>query len=61
MDYRDLEVGIVIAGARTSRQAMQRLGRLLRPASGKTARLWILFGEGTMEEKLLTVIDAVTE
>jgi len=53
--------GVIIAGARTSRQNLQRIGRLLRPQSNKVAKLWLIFGSATMEEKLLNVIDAVTD
>ena len=59
VDVPEVDVGIIIAGAKTTRQNMQRLGRLLRPMPGKTAKLWLIFAEGTMEEKLLHVIDAV--
>jgi len=61
VDVPEVDVGIIIAGAKTSRQNMQRIGRLLRPMPGKTAKLWLIFAESTMEEKLLNVIDAVTD
>ncbi len=53
--------GIVIAGARTSRQAMQRLGRLLRPLPGKIAKIWLIFNERTIEERLINVVDKVSD
>jgi superfamily II DNA or RNA helicase len=61
LDYPEVAHGIIIAGAKTSRQNMQRIGRLLRPMPGKTAKLWLIFTEGTMEEKLLNVIDQVID
>ena len=61
LDYPEVAHGIIIAGAKTNRQNMQRIGRLLRPMPGKTAKLWLIFAAGTMEEKLLHVIDQVTE
>jgi len=61
LDYPEVAHGIIIAGAKTSRQNMQRIGRLLRPMPGKTAKLWLIFAEGTMEEKLLHAIDRVTD
>lgn len=61
IDVPECEIGIIIAGARTRRQNMQRIGRLLRPLPGKVAKLWVVFAENTFEEKLLNMIDAVTE
>jgi superfamily II DNA or RNA helicase len=53
--------GVILAGARTSRQNLQRIGRLLRPQPNKVAKLWLVFGSLTIEEKLLKMIDAVTD
>jgi superfamily II DNA or RNA helicase len=61
LDYPEVAHGIVIAGAKTSRQNLQRIGRLLRPMPGKVAKLWLIFAEGTMEERLLNVIDKATD
>lgn len=61
IDYPTVAHGIILAGAKTSRQNVQRIGRLLRPMPGKTAKLWAIFAERTMEEKLITLIDKVTD
>ena len=60
LDYPEVELGVILAGARTTRQNMQRIGRLLRPSPGKNARLWVIFAEATFEEKLLNMIDMVS-
>ncbi len=60
VDYPELEVGIIIAGAKTTRQAIQRAGRLLRPRPNKVAKLWLIYAENTMEKKLLNVVDKLT-
>jgi superfamily II DNA or RNA helicase len=57
----DAANGVVFAGSKTSRQSIQRLGRLLRPAPGKVAKLRILYCERTMEEKLVYLFDRITE
>jgi len=61
LDYPEVSNGIIIAGAKTSRQNIQRIGRLLRPLPGKVARLWLIFAERTMEERLLNMVDKVTD
>ena len=61
LDYPEVAHGIILAGAKTSRQNVQRIGRLLRPMPGKTAKLWAIFCERTMEERLIPLIDKVTE
>jgi len=60
LDSPETAHGIILAGARTSRQNVQRVGRLLRPVPGKKAKLWVIFAEATIEEKLMKVIDEVT-
>ncbi|MBI4144683.1 DEAD/DEAH box helicase [Candidatus Woesearchaeota archaeon] len=61
IDYPTVAHGIILAGAKTSRQNVQRIGRLLRPMPGKTAKLWVIFCERTMEEKIIPLIDLVTD
>jgi superfamily II DNA or RNA helicase len=48
----DIDVGIVVNGNSTKRQAIQRLGRILRKKEG-TATLYQLYCMNTMEEKYL--------
>lgn len=50
IDIPDASVGIIIAGTGSRRQFIQRLGRLLRPAPGKVARLYEIVSKGTSEE-----------
>jgi len=44
-------VGIIISGTGSSREFIQRLGRLLRPGKEKKALLYELVTKGTMEVK----------
>ncbi|MCC6045830.1 MAG: DEAD/DEAH box helicase [Ignisphaera sp.] len=50
LDIPDANVGIIAAGTGSRRQFVQRLGRLLRPAPGKEARLYEIIVRGTYEE-----------
>ncbi|MBM4366701.1 MAG: DEAD/DEAH box helicase family protein [Deltaproteobacteria bacterium] len=49
VDLPAAEVAIVVSGTSTVREAVQRLGRILRPSAGKTATLYELVAEGTTE------------
>ena len=60
LDVPECAHGVILAGARTSRQNVQRIGRLLRPMPGKEAKLWLIYAENTMEERLVDLIDEVT-
>lgn len=50
IDIPDANVGIIVAGTSSRRQFIQRLGRLLRPAPGKYAKLYEVIVKGTFEE-----------
>jgi len=51
LDIPDANVGILVSGTSSSRQFIQRLGRLLRPGEGKkSAVLYEVIVEGTSEE-----------
>ena len=60
LDIPDADVGVILSGTSSKRQFIQRLGRLLRPASGKTARLYYIAVKGSQEEatmkKLLSAL-----
>lgn len=49
VDMPEAEVAIVVAGTSTVREAVQRLGRILRPGAGKQAVLYELVAAGTSE------------
>ena len=49
IDVPEASVGIVVSGSGSIREHVQRLGRILRPASGKQAMLYELVSEGTSE------------
>jgi len=60
IDAPEAAHGIILAGARTTRQNVQRVGRLLRPGkNNKTARVWLVYARGTMEEKLIGLVESV--
>lgn len=50
LNIPDASVGILVAGTSSPRQFIQRLGRLLRPAPGKVAKLYEIITKGTAEE-----------
>ncbi|MFQ6123457.1 MAG: DEAD/DEAH box helicase [Candidatus Heimdallarchaeota archaeon] len=50
LDVAGASVGIVVSGSAQARQAIQRLGRLLRPKAGKEAILYEIISERTIEE-----------
>lgn len=51
IDVPEANVGIILSGTGSSREYIQRLGRLLRPRAGKKALLYELITEESMEEK----------
>ncbi len=51
LDIPDANVGIILSSTGSRRQFIQRLGRLLRPAPGKEAKLYEVIAKGTLEER----------
>lgn len=51
VDVPEANVGILLSGTGSSREFIQRLGRLLRPREGKRAILYELVARGTGEER----------
>jgi superfamily II DNA or RNA helicase len=51
LDVPDASVAIVAGSALGDREHVQRVGRVLRPAPGKRARVYELVAEGTVEER----------
>ena len=49
IDVPEANVGIIVSGTGSSREFIQRLGRLLRPREGKKAVLYELITKGTKE------------
>jgi superfamily II DNA or RNA helicase len=55
IDVPDASVAIMVASGKTIRQLTQRLGRILRPAPGKTkAYMYVVLGENTYERSILS-------
>jgi RNA polymerase primary sigma factor len=54
VDVPEADLAVVVAGSRSRRQLVQRLGRVLRPkADGRPARLVMLYAKGTVEDPTL--------
>jgi superfamily II DNA or RNA helicase len=51
VDVPDASIGIVVSGTAQARQFVQRLGRIMRPAPGKEARLYEIVTRDTLEER----------
>ena len=49
VDVPDASIGIILSGSASTRQFRQRLGRILRPSSGKKATLYEIVARGTSE------------
>lgn len=62
LDAPESEVGFLMAGAKTSRENIQRLGRLLRPSRpDKKSTLYVFLATRTTDEKILPLLDLATE
>jgi superfamily II DNA or RNA helicase len=49
VDVPEASIGIIVSGSGSIREHVQRLGRILRQASGKKAILYELISQGTSE------------
>jgi len=49
IDVPEASVGVILSGSGSTREHVQRLGRILRPSAGKTATLYELVSIGTSE------------
>lgn len=52
VDVPEASVGIVVSGSGSTREHVQRLGRILRAKEGKKAVLYELVSEGTSEMRV---------
>ena len=52
IDVPDASVGYILSGTGSSREYIQRLGRLLRKVEGKKAKLYELVSEETVEVRI---------
>lgn len=50
LNVKDASIAIVVSGNSTTRQAIQRTGRVLRPMEGKTATLFNIYVKDTQDE-----------
>lgn len=49
LDVPNASVAVIVAGSKTARQAIQRLGRILRQQAGKHAIIYLLYCKDTVE------------
>jgi len=54
VDVPEANVGVVCSGSGSEREFTQRLGRILRPRDGKTARLYEIVSADTAEERVVS-------
>jgi len=54
LNVKDAEIAIIVAGNRTSRQILQRLGRILRKHGDKVAKVYQLYCKNTVEENTIS-------
>ena len=52
MDVPEASIGIVVSGSGSTREHVQRLGRILRAKGGKQAVLYELVSDGTSEMRV---------
>jgi len=52
IDVPEANIGIIVSGTGSSREYVQRLGRLLRPRENKKAVLYELVTKGTKETRV---------
>lgn len=58
LDVPDAEIALIISGSRSHRQRIQRIGRILRTAEDKHARVITILVRGTPEEGAIGARDA---
>ncbi len=56
IDVPECSVGVIMATGTTTRQLVQRVGRIVRPRPGKVARIYVVFCRATHEERAYRVI-----
>jgi len=60
VDIPDVSIGIIVATGKTIRQLTQRLGRILRPAPGKTkAIMYVVIARNTYEAAVLWKLNKI--
>jgi len=52
IDVPEVAVGLIVASGRSERQLIQRIGRIIRPMPGKTARIYVVYCQATIEDKV---------
>ncbi len=62
MNVPEAEVGIIASSTASTRQRIQRLGRVLRPAPGKdSAKIYTLFITDKEEQRLIDEVVTLSE
>jgi len=52
----EVRIGVIVCTGKTSRQLIQRVGRLIRPLPGKIAVMYIVYARGTVEDEVPELI-----
>jgi len=56
IDVPEASVGVIVSNSLTRRQAVQRIGRVVRPGPNKIAKIYVIIAQGTFEERIPWVI-----
>jgi len=59
VDVPEVATGIIIASGKSTRQLVQRQGRLMRPVEGKTAKLYVIYAESTYEYSIFLKLKGI--
>ena len=59
LDVNEVAVGILITSGKSQRQFVQRMGRIIRPVEGKTARFYIIYCPNTVEETYSKTVEKI--
>jgi superfamily II DNA or RNA helicase len=59
IDVPEVATGIIIASGKSTRQLVQRQGRLMRPVEGKTAKLYVIYAESTYEYSIFLKLKGI--
>jgi len=52
IDIPEVRIGIIVCSGLSGRQLVQRVGRLVRPREGKVAHIYVIYAQGTFEDRV---------
>ena len=59
VDVPECSTAVIMASGLSPRQLVQRAGRVLRPGSGKVARIYVLVARATWEHRVLQKMKSI--